>query len=169
MPNNYSEGLFVVFIISVAKLFNSVLGNNNSILFYSDYYRMVLFFGVIIAICTVVMNLVFIPAFGLEGAALASCITIFIYNSIKLWFVWLKFKISPFTKQTGQTISVIVLLLIAFYFWDVIEYPFLSIVIKTALCSLFYAYLVFKFKLSTDIYFIMNQWLLKIKSPLNRG
>ena len=169
MPNNYSEGLFVVFIISFAKLFNSILGNNNSILFYSDYYRMVLLFGVIIAFCTVIMNLILIPKFGLEGAAIASFITIFIYNTIKLWFVWLKFNISPFTKQIWYTLLVIISLLLIFFFWNITAFPVLSIALKSALCSLIYLVLIYKLKLSTDITTTINTIVLKLKNPLNRN
>ncbi|MCB0435332.1 MAG: oligosaccharide flippase family protein, partial [Mangrovimonas sp.] len=42
IPENYSEGLLVVFLISFAKLLDSLLGNNNAILFNSDHYRVVL-------------------------------------------------------------------------------------------------------------------------------
>ncbi|HIC33039.1 MAG TPA: lipopolysaccharide biosynthesis protein, partial [Flavobacteriaceae bacterium] len=52
IPENYSEGFLVVLVIGLAKLFDNLLGNNNAILFNSDYYRMVLVFGVLLAILT---------------------------------------------------------------------------------------------------------------------
>lgn len=151
LPNNYSEGLFVVFIIGIAKLFNSVLGNNNSILFYSNYYRMVLVFGVLAAIITVVSNIILIPILGLNGAALASCITIFIYNTIKLVFVKIKFKLSPFSIKSIQAFLIMTACFLSFYFWDILEFPVLSIIIKSGLCSLIFLVSIYKMKLSEDI------------------
>ena len=87
IPENYSEGFFVVLVIGLAKLSDNLIGNNNAILFNSDYYRVVLVFGILLAVLTVVLNLVFIPVYGINGAAYASCITIFIYNIIKLLLI----------------------------------------------------------------------------------
>ena len=165
MPTNYSEGLLVVFVIGIAKLFNSVLGNNNSILFYSDYYRMILLFGVIIAICTIIMNIIFIPWLGLEGAAIASCITIFMYNTIKLIFVWTKFKISPFTKETYYTLGLITVLFLGFYFWDITFNPFVSIVVKSLFIGFIYLFVIYKFNLSSDIINLCNTLYQKLKNP----
>jgi O-antigen/teichoic acid export membrane protein len=165
LPTNYSEGVLVVFVIGIAKLFNSVLGNNNSILFYSDYYRMILIFGVIIALCTIVMNIIFIPWLGLDGAAIASCITIFMYNTIKLIFVWVKFKISPFTKETYGAIVLIIVLFLGFYFWDITSNPFISISVKSLFCGLIYLFAIYKFTLSLDIINLVNSFVRKLKNP----
>ncbi len=169
LPNNYSEGLFVVFIIGIAKLFNSILGNNNSILFYSNYYRIVLIFGVLVAIITVVSNIVLIPILGLNGAALASFITIFIYNTIKLIFVKVKFKLSPFSIKSGQAIAIILMCFFSFYFWDILEFPIASIILKSGLCSLLFLVAIYKLKLSLDINGMIDSILIKtIKKPSNK-
>jgi O-antigen/teichoic acid export membrane protein len=151
LPNNYSEGLFVVFIIGIAKLFNSVLGNNNSILFYSDYYRMILVFGLLVAIITVVSNIILIPILGLNGAALASCITIFIYNTIKLIFVKVRFNLSPFSFKSIQAFIITLSCFLGFYFWDILEFPISSILLKSTLCSIIFLVSIYKMKLSKDI------------------
>jgi len=169
LPNNYSEGLFVVFIIGIAKLFNNLLGNNNSILFYSDYYRMVLFFGVIVAVITVLTNILLIPFLGLNGAALASCITIFIYNTIKLIFVKIKFNLSPFTTKTIIALLLISACFIIFYFWDINKFPVLSILVKSILCGLLFLFTVYKFQLSQDINGIIDSSLNVFKKkPSNK-
>ena len=53
----YRVGLFVVLLISVAKLYDAILGSNNAILFNSDYYRMVLLFGVILVVVMILLNM----------------------------------------------------------------------------------------------------------------
>src|SRR5690606_18541951 len=109
IPETFRGGLVVVFLISMAKLYDNLMGCNNVILFNSDYYRMVLFFGVILTILTVVLNMIFIPMFGINGSAFATFIAIAVYNSIKIYFVRLKYQMSPFTKETAKVSAIIFL------------------------------------------------------------
>src|SRR5690606_10847868 len=90
LPENYSGGVLVVFLISLAKLFDNRMGNNNAIIFNSDYYHMVLFFGLLLACLTVVLNMIFIPIWGLNGAAFATFFSLVIYNLTKIYFVYRK-------------------------------------------------------------------------------
>ena len=162
MPNQYTNGIVVVFVIGLAKLSDNLLGNNNAILFNSDYYRVVLVMGVFLAFSTVFLNTVFIPWLGVNGAAYATCITIFLYNTIKVLFVYNKFKIHPFTASTIKVLVLIVLCGLAFYFWDFPFHPILSIGLKSLLISLLYGFIVYNFNLSEDISSLINK-LLKLR------
>src|SRR5690606_10852647 len=118
IPEQYSGGLTVVLLISLAKLSENIVGNNNSIIFNSNYYRMILFFGVILAIITILLNMFFIPMWGITGAAIATLIAFVVYNSLKVYFVWIRFKIHPFSKSTLFTTLTIISLSLSFYFWE---------------------------------------------------
>ena len=72
IPSQFSNGIYVVFLISLTKLFDSLLGSNNAILFNSKYYRVVVFSGIFLALLTVVLNLLFIPIFGINGAVIST-------------------------------------------------------------------------------------------------
>ena len=159
IPDNYSEGFLVVLVIGLAKLSDNLIGNNNAILFNSDYYRVVLVFGVLLAILTVVLNLVFIPIYGINGAAYASCITIFTYNIIKLSFVYRKFKMHPFTGLTLKTLLLITICGLALFFWEFSCHPILAILLKTMLLSIVYGLSVYKFNLSEDISKLLNKFI----------
>ena len=159
IPENYSEGFFVVLVIGLAKLSDNLIGNNNAILFNSDYYRVVLVFGILLAVLTVVLNLVFIPVYGINGAAYASCITIFTYNIIKLVFVYRKFKMHPFTSVTLKTMLLITVCGLALFFWEFSCHPILAILLKTMLLSIVYGLSVYKFNLSEDISKLLNKFI----------
>lgn len=77
MPSAYKNGYFIFIWLGLAKVYDSVLGNNNSILYNSDYYRAVLFLGVLLALMTIALNLWLIPKYGLDGAAIASFSALF--------------------------------------------------------------------------------------------
>ena len=53
LPEDYRGGFTIVFLIGLAKVYDALLGNNNAILYNSDYYRTVLLMGVFLAIITV--------------------------------------------------------------------------------------------------------------------
>ncbi|MCH4552652.1 lipopolysaccharide biosynthesis protein [Aestuariibaculum lutulentum] len=159
IPEEFSDALFVVIIISVAKLYDALLGSNNAILFNSDYYRMVLLLGVILVVLMVLLNVIFIPLLGINGAALATFLAMFLYNTIKLIFVYRKFKILPFTANTLKTGGVIVLAVILFYFWDFPFHPILNISLKSALVGLIYVYVIHKFKLSDNISSLLDRFI----------
>ncbi|WP_452220742.1 oligosaccharide flippase family protein [Lacinutrix salivirga] len=163
IPEKYNGGLLIVFLIGLTKLFDNVLGNNNAILFNSDYYRMVLFFGVFLTVLTIVLNTIFIPEFGINGAAYATCIAIGCYNLSKLVFVNLKFNMLPFTSATLKVLLLISGSVLLFYFWNFSVHPLVNIILKTLLASVFYGVLVYRLNLSEDITTLLNKILKREK------
>lgn len=162
IDDDYRVGLFVVFIISITKLYDSLLGSNNAILFNSDYYRIVLVLGVLLVVLMVLLNIIFIPLYGINGAAIATFLAIFLYNSIKLFFVYKKFKISPFTANTFKIGCFIFLWVMAFYFWDFPFHPIINIGLKSLLIALVYLFFVYRFNFSEDITSLINKLLKRL-------
>ncbi|MDN3666889.1 lipopolysaccharide biosynthesis protein [Algibacter miyuki] len=159
IPKEFNGGLYVVFLISIVKLYDSLLGSNNAILFNSDYYRMVLVLGVILVVIMVALNVLFIPVLGINGAGLATFLAVFLYNSVKLYFVYNKFKILPFSAKTLQIGVFITITVLLFYFWDFPFHPILNIGLKSTLITVLYIYMVLKFKFSEDISNLLKRYL----------
>ena len=135
LPTEFTGGLFVVLIVSLAKLYDNSLGNNNAILFNSDYYFMVLLFGIGLAIMAILLNLIFIPIYGIEGSAIATFLAVFMYNTIKILFVKQKFNMLPYSIHSLKLIGILLVLSMSFYFWDFQFYAILNISIKSILIS----------------------------------
>ncbi|MCX2681434.1 polysaccharide biosynthesis C-terminal domain-containing protein [Galbibacter sp. EGI 63066] len=161
LPEQYSGGVVVVFLISLAKLFDNLMGNNNAIIFNSDYYRMVLFFGVLLAVLTIVLNIIFIPLWGINGAAFATFIAFVIYNTIKLYFVNAKLHMHPFTWKTLKALGVIAFLLLVFYYWNFNFHPIINIVLKSILISILFVGAIYTLKLSEDINGLIGKYIKK--------
>ncbi|WP_435412552.1 lipopolysaccharide biosynthesis protein [Psychroserpens mesophilus] len=159
IPEEFSGGISVVFLISIAKLYDNLLGNNNAILFNSDYYRMVLVFGVILAISAIVLNMILIPLYGINGSAVATLIAVAVYNTIKVIFVKLKYGMQPFTIQTLKISGLLILCVLVFYFWEFPFNPYINITLKSMAIGLVYAYLIYKLKVSADISDMFNTYL----------
>ena len=151
LPENYRGGVFVFFIIGLSKYFDLILGNNNSIIFNSKYYRAVLFLGLLLGLFAVTLNMIFIPKYGIDGAAIATLISITLYSIAKLLFVVLKMKLYPFTIKNIYSLLIGLLCFFGFYYWDFPFHPFVNIMLKSALVSIVYVLIVYKAKLSEDI------------------
>ncbi len=158
----YENGLFVVFTIGLSKYFDVILGNNNSIIFNSKYYKMVLLLGVLLVFVVVGLNLILIPKYGINGAALATLIAIGLYSLAKLLFVVLKMKLFPFTKKTISALIIAVVSFGVFYYWDFNFNPFVNIVLKSVLVSIFYLGLSYYLKISSDINFVITSFFKKV-------
>jgi len=108
---DYYLGKWVFFIIALSKLINLLFGANGQIINVSKYYRFDTTTAIILGVLTVTTNLLFIPIWGIEGAAIATASTIVVFNLIRFIFVYIKLKIQPFSVKT---ILVLFILAIAF-------------------------------------------------------
>lgn len=151
LPESYRGGYVIVFIIGFARVYDALLGNNNAIMYNSDFYRALLLMGFALAILTILLNLWLIPKYGLDGAAIASFMAFFIYNSIKLGFVKWKFGIQPITKETFKVIFLLLALSTVFYFVSFPFHPVLNIALKSFLILLCYILVLYRFKISSDV------------------
>ncbi|MDT0539573.1 oligosaccharide flippase family protein [Croceitalea sp. P059] len=159
IPKAYTNGFVIVFIIGMAKVFDSFLGNINAILYYSKYYKTVLWFGVCLALLTILLNLWLIPIYGIEGAALASFISILVFNLIKMVFVKLKFGIVPYSAATLKVF--LLLFFLGFLFWQLTFnfHPIIAIGAKSILIITTYLGILYRFKISEDVSALLNKIL----------
>lgn len=159
IPEEYQISFSIVIIISSVKLYDNLLGNNNSILFNSDYYRLVLGIGVVLAVLAFVLNLYFIPKLGIFGAALATFLAFAVYNTAKLIIVYRKFRIQPFTIETLYGIILILVFSFGFYFWHFGINPVVNIIFKSILIGMGYVGIIYTLKLSPDINKLIKKYL----------
>lgn len=151
LPKEYSGGIWIVFMIGLSKYFDLILGNNNAIIFNSKYYRMVLFLGLMLVFFTIVLNMIFIPLYGITGSAFATLLSITLYSLAKLMFVVKRMHLYPFTIQNLYSIAITVLLFGLFYFWQFSCHPIIGIILKSALVTFSYLYLNYKMIVSVEI------------------
>lgn len=159
IPDEYDISFSIVILVSAVKLYDNLLGNNNSILYNSDYYRLVLGIGVMLAVLAFILNTIFIPEFGILGAAIATFLAFAVYNSVKLFIVFQKFKIHPFTVKTFFGLMIIAVFSILFSLWDTPFHPVLNIVLKSAVIGLVYLFVIYSLHLSKDINAMLEKYL----------
>lgn len=147
----YANGIYVVFMISIAKLFELSLGTNSAILSNSKYYKIYFYFSVAMAMSVVLLNKWLITKYGFNGAALATTIVVLVYGLVKIIYINRKLKMHPFSAKTGLILVLITILFVLFYFIEFNLHPLLNIILRSAIISLIYLFITYKLKLSTEI------------------
>jgi len=157
IPGDHESGMLTVFLVGLAKFYDVILGNNNAILLNTKYYRWVLFMGLLLVIMIIGLNMVLIPIYGINGSAIATLLSIIVYNTIKLLFVVKKMNLFPFTINTVKSFGIIVIIFVTFYFWNFNFHPIINIILKSGLIAITYIGINYKLKISTEINDLIDQ------------
>jgi O-antigen/teichoic acid export membrane protein len=157
----YSVGAIIVFIISISELYKLILGINGAILTNSKYYRMFFYFSIGMAASVIYLNKVLISREGINGAALATLITVFLFSTIKIWYINRKMNMHPFTSKTLLVLGLIAVLFVGFYFVEFAFHPIVNILLKSLLITLIYLIIVIRLKISADINELVTKYITK--------
>ena len=115
--------------------------------------------GVLLIFLTIYLNYKLIPLYGIEGAAISSLIAICLYNTIKVYYVYLKFKLQPITVNTFKVISLILFGFSVSLSFSLDFSPVINIILKSSIVSVVYISIVIFFKFSTDINNLIDKFL----------
>ncbi len=99
IPRSYEEGRSVIMLIGLANLVKMAGGSNDSVIIYSKYFKVSTLILVFFTVMIVIFNFVFIPGFGITGAAIATLSAITVHNLIKFIFIKWKFGLNPYSFQ----------------------------------------------------------------------
>ncbi|MDB4160798.1 polysaccharide biosynthesis C-terminal domain-containing protein [Bacteroidia bacterium] len=170
IPNGerYESGKIVILILGVAKLFDMLTSVNELIISYSKYYKFNLIALLALAVLNIAANIIFIPEFNITGAALATFMSVVLYNILKTIYIYRKFGIHPFQIKLILIFSLSMCLYGVNWFLPEISNPFLSIVSKTIILGSIFVFFSLKFQLSEEATKIWNQTKMRISSIFNK-
>lgn len=159
----FSQGKFVVLMVGLNSLFDMATGLNSEILKNSKLYRFDLAFYITRFAFLIIANLILIPLYSFNGAALSLLISGVVYNIFKFYFIKQKLNMQPFSNATLK-----VLLIGLITFGATLLFPavknnlyssLLGIVLKGFTILLLFGGSIFYFKVSPDINKTINNWL----------
>ena len=163
---DFGQGKYVVLFISLGNIINLLTSINGTIINTSKYYKADIFFQVLLIGLTIITNIILIPIYGITGAALATAITIFSQNLIKLIYVYVVFKMQPFTLKTIYLLLLGVFLFLIMNSLPVFFNLFISSIIYSAIFSILYWSVAYLLKLSEDINSLMVNVLNRVVNLL---
>lgn len=157
LPDKYAGGIWVVLMISTAKLYTMAMGNNGAIISNSKYYRILLPYGFTMAVMVYLLNKWFIDWLGIDGAALSTLLVVFFFNTLKIIYVKAKFKMHPFTKNSIKLLLILLVLFGVFSFWNFNFHPLINIALKGILIVGVYLFLILQLNISNEISSVLKK------------
>lgn len=142
---------YVVLFLGLAKLTDMITSVNGQIIGFSSRYRFNLYAVVFLGLMNILLNIYLIPKYQIIGAAMATAISIILYNLLKLAYVYLKFGIHPFTRNTVQLLVLSIITTFALLLVPATDYLLLNIFIRTVVVGLLFAVGIFYFNIAPDL------------------
>lgn len=150
LPEEYASAAWIIIIIGLAKLFDMAAGNNGAIILNSKYYRFNLYAIGFLVFISIGLNYWLIPILGIMGAAIATAISIFLYNILKGVFIWFKFRMQPLTPKILIVILLSILLLLISVQIDRIGNLYVDILIRSLAITIIYSSGIILFNVSEE-------------------
>ncbi|MVN20007.1 lipopolysaccharide biosynthesis protein [Mucilaginibacter arboris] len=164
LPHNYAAGKYVIFFIGLGYVIDSATGINGVILTSSRHFKYDSFFNLGLIGITIVLNLIFIPLYGITGAAIAAASTLLIFNLFRYLFILFVYKMQPFTIKS---LYAILIALAAYWICDRFipaqKNFILDSFIRASFITVFYGLSVYFLNLSEDINAYLNGYIIKLK------
>jgi len=170
MPNGmeYISGKWVVFWIGLGKLFDLLTGSNSEIVGTSKYYKADLIFYTFLAIIGIILNVIFIPIYGLLGAAFASALSLFLFNIIRYLFILKVFKIQPFTLNTLKLVIIFLGIYLLNSLIPLVKDPFIDLIYRSIILFSIFTVMTLVFTISEDFNILYGKILNLLRDKLRK-
>lgn len=157
----YADGRWVIILIGFGYLVDMITGANAQIIAYSKHYRMTLYFIAVLIVLVIVNLFIFIPLWGLTGAAFAIGFSIVINNFMRFLYLKRKFDMQPFTPNTLKVTGIFLLALgLSFLIPTLSVIP--DLLLRSIIFSLIYGGLILATKVSEDLNDIVRKFLKRV-------
>jgi O-antigen/teichoic acid export membrane protein len=160
---DYEAGKWVIFILGISRIIDAGTGVNSQIIGTSNYWKFETFTGILLVSIAIPLNYLLVKKYGINGAAVSNLIAFIIYNIIRLYFIWYKFKMQPFTLKTLQAIIIPMLIYGVCYVAFNQLSGFGAIIIRSIVFSALFIGSLFYFKLTPDVHQLWELALKKFK------
>lgn len=151
LPEVYHKGAAVVIITSVGAFLNIATGVNTSILFNSDKYIYGTFLLIVLLVLSLALNIIFIPLYGIEGAALATVIASVIYNVLKYMIIWKSFNMQPYNNSSLKIILIIAVTFLLSYLLPTPDNVMAALALRSTTTGLIYLSLMHVLKIAPEL------------------
>lgn len=148
---SYLEASAIFFLLGLTKIIDMGTGVNAQIIATSTFWRFELTSGIVLLSVMLPLTYFLTKEHGLIGPAIATVISITIYNIIRIIFLWKKFKLFPFTIQSLYTVILAASCYGICYFAFKNVHGFTGIIGRSATFILLYGIGVVYMKITPDI------------------
>jgi O-antigen/teichoic acid export membrane protein len=102
----YLSGFNAFILLGLMRIVDMGTGVNAQIISTSNYWKFEFVSGMVLLVLMLPLTYILTQRYDILGPAIANLISITIYNLIRIAFLWKKFRLFPFTKQSLYTVLV---------------------------------------------------------------
>jgi O-antigen/teichoic acid export membrane protein len=151
LPETYEQGKYVILFIGLAFLSDMACGASSLILANSRYFKYQAFFMFLLILLVVVTNLLFIPIWGMTGAAIATLLSKLLTNLGIFLFLKIKFNLQPYSWKYFSIFIFAAIAYLAGYFLPESSNLYLDIMYRSAVIAVVYLTLLLRFRIFTEL------------------
>jgi O-antigen/teichoic acid export membrane protein len=156
LKDAYLLGFNAFIFLGLTRIVDMGTGLNSQIIGTSNYWRFELISGVILLVFMLPLTYILAKQYDILGPAIANLISITIYNTVRIIFLWKKFKLFPFTIQSLYTaILGVSCFAVCFYLFNTIH-GFGGLVLRSVVFVSLFSAAVIYFKLTPDLVPVLN-------------
>lgn len=146
----YEAGRWVVIIVGLGKFADMAFGPSSEIIVLSRYYGFNIVLILILAVLTVALNNVLIPAYGIEGAAVSIAVSLITFNLVKYIFILVKLGMQPFGWPALIVIVIAAATLGVNYIIPKFESIFIDVAVRSVIVTVVFGGATWLTKISPD-------------------
>ena len=170
LPAEYHEGIWVFLFLMVGRLLDMYFGLNGSIFITSKKYKYDIVFTVSLMAIVFVLNLFFIPAYGVTGAAISTGLAYVVYNTGRLLFVYFVYGLHPFSWSQCKVIALFAVNILLFELLPpVFGYPVADMALKSVIFLCSFGGVTYWFNLEPEIKGYVRKGILFVRQKSGIG
>ena len=160
LEKQYQSIGYLIMILMIGRTIDMATGLNNELLSVSKYYRYNFYLTIALLTIIVTLNIWLIPRYGVYGAAISAAIGLVAFNIGKMWLLWSKMRLQPFSgKSLLATLACVITFSISSYL-PRLQNELLDATYRSILVFSIYLFVVFLLRVSPDL----NKYLSDIKN-----
>ncbi len=104
--SDYLEGKPVFFILGIVTIIEMGTGVNGQIIGTSTFWRFELWTSILLTVLIIPLSYTLTVKYGLIGPAIANLVSFSVYNFVRYWFLFKKYKLQPFTLKSFEILII---------------------------------------------------------------
>jgi O-antigen/teichoic acid export membrane protein len=159
LGKDYKGGEWVITIISLANLILASTGVSVQIISTSHKYKIQTYSLALLVVLTVIFYMIFIPLWGMVGAALGSLFSLTLSSSLRVFYLKWDMKLFPYRFTHIKCLAIGVVAFAIGKLIPVSSHYFIDLVIRCSAISAVFVGLSYAFQISADLNLIVNKVL----------
>jgi O-antigen/teichoic acid export membrane protein len=151
LKDTFLLGFNAFVLLGLTRVVDMGTGLNSQIIATSTYWKFELISGIVLLVFLLPLTYILTKHYDILGPAIANLISITIYNTIRLIFLWKKFKLFPFNLQSAYTVLLAAGSYTICYFLFLAMHGLEGLILRSLGFIILYAGIAFWLKLSPDV------------------